>query len=109
MFGKLFAKLVGSRNDRFLKKLKKQVLKINALEAEDEKLSDEQLKNKTSEFKQRVKDGASLDDILAEAFATVREASKRVFNMRHFDVQLLGGMVLHQGKIPRCAPVKVKP
>ncbi|GHG72236.1 protein translocase subunit SecA [Alishewanella longhuensis] len=99
MFGKLFAKLVGSRNDRFLKKLKKQVLQINALEAEYEKLSDEQLKNKTSEFKQRVKDGASLDDILAEAFATVREASKRVFNMRHFDVQLLGGMVLHQGKI----------
>ena len=99
MFGKLFAKLVGSRNDRFLKKLKKQVQQINALEAEYEKLSDEQLKNKTSEFKQRVKDGASLDDILAEAFATVREASKRVFNMRHFDVQLKGGMVLHQGKI----------
>lgn len=99
MFGKLFAKLVGSRNDRFLKKLKKQVSQINALEAEYEKLSDEQLKNKTSEFKQRVKDGASLDDILAEAFATVREASKRVFKMRHFDVQLLGGMVLHQGKI----------
>lgn len=99
MFGKLFAKLVGSRNDRFLKKLKKQVQQINALEAEYQKLSDEQLKNKTSEFKQRVQDGASLDDILAEAFATVREASKRVFNMRHFDVQLKGGMVLHQGKI----------
>lgn len=99
MFGKLFAKLVGSRNDRFLKKLKKQVQQINALEAEYQKLSDEQLKNKTSEFKQRVKDGASLDDILVEAFATVREASKRVFNMRHFDVQLKGGMVLHQGKI----------
>jgi len=99
MFGKLFAKLVGSRNDRFLKKLKKHVQQINALEAEYQKLSDEQLKNKTSEFKQRVAEGASLDAILPEAFATVREASKRVFSMRHFDVQLLGGMVLHQGKI----------
>ncbi|WP_445426096.1 preprotein translocase subunit SecA [Alishewanella sp. HL-SH06] len=99
MFGKFFAKLIGSRNDRFLKKLKKQVQQINALEAEYEKLSDEQLKTKTSEFKQRVQDGATLDDILPEAFATVREASKRVFNMRHFDVQLVGGMVLHQGKI----------
>lgn len=99
MFGNLFAKIIGSRNDRFLKKLKKPVAQINALEAEYEKLSDEQLKNKTSEFKQRVQNGTSLDDILPEAFATVREASKRVFGMRHFDVQLLGGMVLHQGKI----------
>ena len=99
MFGNLFAKIIGSRNDRFLKKLKKHVAQINALEAEYEKLSDEQLKSKTSEFKQRVQNGTSLDDILPEAFATVREASKRVFGMRHFDVQLLGGMVLHQGKI----------
>ncbi|EIW88962.1 preprotein translocase subunit SecA [Alishewanella agri BL06] len=99
MFGNLFAKIIGSRNDRFLKKLKKSVAQINALEAEYEKLSDEQLKSKTSEFKQRVQNGTSLDDILPEAFATVREASKRVFGMRHFDVQLLGGMVLHQGKI----------
>ncbi|MCT8127277.1 MAG: preprotein translocase subunit SecA [Alishewanella aestuarii] len=99
MFGKLFAKLIGSRNDRFLKKLKKTVLQINALEEQFTKLSDEQLKEKTSEFKQRVQAGATLDDILPEAFATVREASKRVFNMRHFDVQLIGGMVLHQGKI----------
>ena len=99
MFGNLFAKIIGSRNDRFLKKLKKSVAQINALEAEYEKLSDEQLKSKTSEFKQRVQNGSSLDDILPEAFATVREASKRVFGMRHFDVQLLGGMVLHQGKI----------
>ncbi|OYW93052.1 MAG: preprotein translocase subunit SecA, partial [Alishewanella sp. 32-51-5] len=99
MFGNLFAKIIGSRNDRFLKKLKKSVAQINALEAEYEKLSDEQLKSKTSEFKQRVQNGSSLEDILPEAFATVREASKRVFGMRHFDVQLLGGMVLHQGKI----------
>lgn len=99
MFGNLFAKILGSRNDRYLKKLKKIVLQINALEADFEKLSDEQLKNKTSEFKQRVQSGTTLDEILPEAFATVREASKRVFGMRHFDVQLMGGMVLHQGKI----------
>lgn len=99
MFGKIFAKLVGSRNDRFLKKLKKQVQQINALEAEYQQLSDEELKNKTNELKARVQEGATLDAVLPEAFATVREASKRVFNMRHFDVQLIGGMVLHQGKI----------
>ncbi len=99
MFGNLFAKILGSRNDRYLKKLKKIVLQINALEAYFEKLIDEQLKNKTSEFKQRVHSGTTLDEILPEAFATVREASKRVFGMRHFDVQLMGGMVLHQGKI----------
>ncbi|WNO60332.1 preprotein translocase subunit SecA [Rheinheimera sp. MMS21-TC3] len=99
MFGKLFTKLVGSRNDRFLKKLQKQVQQINALEAEYQALTDEQLQAKTAYFKQKIKDGASLDDILNEAFATVREASVRVFGMRHFDVQLIGGMVLHQGKI----------
>ncbi|MEO3878036.1 preprotein translocase subunit SecA [Rheinheimera fenheensis] len=99
MFGKLFAKLFGSRNDRFLKKLEKQVQHINSLEAEFEALSDDQLKQKTSEFKQLLANGSSLDDILPQAFATVREASKRVFGMRHFDVQLIGGMVLHQGKI----------
>ena len=99
MFGKLFAKLFGSRNDRFLKKLEKQVQQINALEAEYEALSDDQLKQKTQEFKQLLSEGKTLDDILPLAFATVREASKRVFGMRHFDVQLIGGMVLHQGKI----------
>ncbi|MEH8019910.1 preprotein translocase subunit SecA [Rheinheimera metallidurans] len=99
MFGKLFTKLFGSRNDRFLKKLEKQVQQINALEAEFEALSDDQLKSKTQEFKQLLAEGSTLDDILPQAFATVREASKRVFGMRHFDVQLMGGMVLHQGKI----------
>ena len=99
MFGKLFTKFIGSRNDRFLKKLQKKVQDINALEAEFEALSDEQLQAKTAEFKQQVSAGASLDDVLAPAFATVREASKRVFKMRHFDVQLIGGIVLHQGKI----------
>lgn len=99
MFGKLFTKLIGSRNDRYLKKLRKTVEQINSLEAQFAALTDQQLAAKTAEFKQRVQDGASLDDILPEAFATAREASKRVFGMRHFDVQLLGGIVLHQGKI----------
>lgn len=99
MFGKFFAKLIGSRNDRYLKKLKKTVDLINSLEASFVDLTDEQLKLKTAEFKQRFADGATLDDLLPEAFATVREASKRVFKMRHFDVQLIGGIVLHQGKI----------
>ncbi len=99
MFGKLFTKLIGSRNDRYLKKLRKTVEQINSLEDQFAALTDQQLAAKTAEFKQRVQDGASLDDILPEAFATAREASKRVFGMRHFDVQLLGGIVLHQGKI----------
>nr|WP_288742372.1 preprotein translocase subunit SecA [uncultured Rheinheimera sp.] len=99
MFGKFFAKLIGSRNDRYLKKLKKTVDLINSLEPAFVALSDEELKLKTAEFKQRFADGATLDDLLPEAFATVREASKRIFKMRHFDVQLIGGIVLHQGKI----------
>jgi len=99
MFGKLFTRLFGSRNDRYLKKLAKTVDEINGMESQFAALSDEQLQAKTAEFKQRYADGASLDDLLPEAFATVREASKRVFGMRHFDVQLIGGMVLHQGKI----------
>lgn len=99
MFGKFFAKLIGSRNDRYLKKLKKTVDLINGMEPAFVALSDEELKLKTAEFKQRYADGATLDDLLPEAFATVREASKRIFKMRHFDVQLIGGIVLHQGKI----------
>lgn len=99
MLGKLFTKLIGSRNDRYLKKLRKTVAEINGLEAQYTALTDEQLSQKTAEFKQRFAAGASLDDLLPEAFATVREASRRVFGMRHFDVQLLGGIVLHQGKI----------
>lgn len=92
-------KLFGSRNDRLLKQYRKTVSRINAMEPEYEKLSDEQLKAKTQEFKERVAKGESLDDILPEAFAVVREGSKRVMKMRHFDVQLLGGMALHHGKI----------
>ena len=99
MFSSILRKVFGSRNDRLLKKLRKNVDAINALEAEFEKLSDEALKAKTDEVKARIEKGETLDDILVEAFATVREASKRVYGMRHFDVQMLGGQVLHQGKI----------
>jgi preprotein translocase subunit SecA len=99
MFSSILTKVFGSRNDRLLKKLNKIVEQINLLETEYEALSDEQIKGKTSEFKERLKAGETLEDLLAEAFAIVREASKRVFDMRHFDVQMLGGQVLHQGKI----------
>ena len=99
MFSSILRKVFGSRNDRLLKKLQKNVDAINALEAEYEKLSDEALKAKTEEFKARIEKGETLDALLIEAFATVREASKRVYGMRHFDVQMLGGQVLHQGKI----------
>ncbi|KKW69048.1 preprotein translocase subunit SecA [Lampropedia cohaerens] len=92
-------KLFGSRNDRLLKQYRKTVQRINAMEPELEKLTDEQLTAKTAEFKQRVANGESLDRLLPEAFAVVREASKRVMKMRHFDVQLIGGMALHEGKI----------
>ena len=99
MFGKLLTKVFGSRNDRTLKQLGKIVNKINALEAEYEKLTDDELKAKTADFRARLDGGESLDSVMAEAFATVREASKRVFDMRHFDVQLLGGMVLDSNRI----------
>ncbi len=91
--------IFGSRNDRLLKTYRKNVERINALERDLESLSDEQLQAKTPEFKERVAKGEALDAILPEAFAVVREASKRVMKMRHFDVQLVGGMALHQGKI----------
>ena len=99
MIGGLLKKIFGTKNDREIKALTKEVEKINALESEYEKLSDEELKNKTNIFKERLQNGETLDDILTEAFATVREASKRVLGLRHYDVQLIGGIVLHQGKI----------
>jgi len=92
-------KIFGSRNDRLLKTYRKDTERINGLEAQFAKLSDEALRAKTDEFKQRVAQGEALDALLPEAFAVVREGSKRVMKMRHFDVQLLGGMSLHQGKI----------
>ena len=91
--------MFGSRNERLVKNYNKVVARINALEPEISALSDEQLRAKTDEFRQRIQDGATVHDLLPEAFAVVREASVRVFNMRHFDVQLIGGMVLNDGKI----------
>ena len=92
-------KVFGSKNERELKQIQPLVEKINALEPEVQVLHDEQLKARTAEFKQRLDRGETLDDLLPEAFATVREASMRTLNMRHFDVQLIGGIVLHRGKI----------
>ena len=91
--------IFGSRNDRLLKDYRKKVESINALEPELAKLGDEELKAKTPELRKKVAGGASLDDVLPEAFAVVREAGKRVLNMRHFDEQLIGGIALHNGKI----------
>ena len=99
MIGGLLKKIFGTKNDREVKALRKIVDQINALEPEYEKLSDEDLRHKTDIFKERLANGETLDDILVEAFATVREASKRVLGLRHYDVQLIGGIVLHQGKI----------
>ncbi|MGX2967264.1 preprotein translocase subunit SecA [Ursidibacter sp. B-7004-1] len=99
MFTKLMTSIFGSSNDRTLRRLNKRVVQINKLEPEFEKLTDDELKAKTAEFKQRLAEGATLDSLLHEAFATVREASKRVLGMRHFDVQLIGGMVLTERNI----------
>ncbi len=95
----VISKLIGSRNDRQLKRMSKIVARINALEPDFKALSDEALRAKTEEFRKRIADGETLDDLLPEAFAAVREAAWRSLQMRHFDVQLIGGMVLHQGKI----------
>jgi preprotein translocase subunit SecA len=95
----LLKKIFGSRNDRTLKQLRKQIEQINRLEPQMQALSDEALRAKTDSFREQIKSGTSLDALLPEAFAVVREASVRVFGMRHFDVQLIGGMVLHSGKI----------
>ena len=92
-------KIFGSRNQRLVKQYQKTVTTINALETQIEKLTDDQLRGKTDEFRQRVAGGESLDKLLPEAFAVCREASRRVLKMRHFDVQMIGGMVLHYGKI----------
>ncbi len=99
MVSKVLSKIFGSRNERLLKRLNKTVTQINSLEEQIAGLSDAELKAKTEEFRQRLTAGESMDDILPEAFAVVREAGKRVLNMRHFDVQLIGGMVLHRGMI----------
>ncbi|MGA7802594.1 MAG: preprotein translocase subunit SecA [Gammaproteobacteria bacterium] len=99
MVNQLLRKVFGSRNERLVKRMFRVVQRINELEGSLESLSDEQLQARTDLFRQRLSDGESLDDLLPEAFATVREAGKRVLGMRHFDVQMVGGMVLHEGKI----------
>ena len=99
MITKALTKIFGSRNTRLIKRMQQDVARINALEAGITQLTDEQLRAKTAEFKTRLSNGDTIDGLLHEAFAVVREASKRTLGMRHFDVQLIGGMVLHQGKI----------
>ena len=99
MFGKVFRAIFGSKNGRELKRMGKLVKRINALEPEFEQLSDEALKAKTAAFRQRIKEGESLDSLLPDAFAAVRESSKRTLGLRHFDVQLIGGITLHEGRI----------
>src|SRR5213596_2894831 len=99
MIDTLLAKVVGTQNDRELKRLRPIVAEVNALEPAIQSLSDDQVRAKTAELKQRVSNGEPIDDLLPEAFAVVREVGRRVLNMRHFDVQLIGGMVLHTGKI----------
>src|SRR4249920_4196611 len=95
----IVAKIVGTQNERDLKKLRPIVGQVGAFEAAIEALSDDQLRGKTAEFRTRLANGETLDDLLPEAFAVVREAGRRVLQMRHYDVQLIGGMMLHNGKI----------
>ena len=99
MFASIARAIFGSSNDRSLKAYQRRVPAINALEPAMQALSDEALRAKTAEFRERLAGGATLDELLPEAFAAVREASRRVLGLRHFDVQLIGGMVLHEGKI----------
>ncbi|MBI4115658.1 MAG: preprotein translocase subunit SecA, partial [Candidatus Omnitrophica bacterium] len=103
MIGLILQKIFGTQNARALKRLWPTVYKVNALEPAMQKLSDEALRQKTDEFRERLAKGATIEDLLVEAFAVVREASRRTINMRHFDVQILGGMVLHQGRIAEMA------
>ncbi|MBI4641704.1 MAG: preprotein translocase subunit SecA, partial [Candidatus Tectomicrobia bacterium] len=99
MFLQLLRKIVGSKNDRELRRIEPLVVRINELEPTMVALSDGQLRAKTDEFKRRLEEGETLDDLLCEAFAVAREAARRTLNMRHFDVQLIGGVVLNEGKI----------
>ncbi|MBZ0158720.1 MAG: preprotein translocase subunit SecA [bacterium] len=103
MFMKLVSKVVGTKNERELKRIRPMVTAINELEPKVKALSDDELRGKTTEFRERIAQGAAVDELLTEAFAVVREAGRRVLNMRHFDVQLLGGIVLHEGKIAEMA------
>ena len=108
MLPKLLTSIFGSRNDRLLKQYRQVVQKVNALESTFSALSDEALRNKTFEFRQRVAGGETLHAILPEAFAAVREASKRTLKMRHFDVQLIGGWRSTTARSPRCARARAR-
>ena len=99
MLNSLLTRIFGSRNERLLRQFQKNVARINALEPELERLNDHALQAKTTEFRERIARGATLDELLPEAFAVCREASRRVLGMRHYDVQMIGGMVLHSGRI----------
>ena len=99
MINNLLGKVFGTRNERELKKMQPKVAAIGDLEPAMRALSDEELKGKTAEFRARLENGQPLDELLVESFAVVREAGRRVLGMRHFDVQLIGGMVLHRGEI----------
>jgi len=103
MFGWILKKIIGSQNERQLKQSKPLLEKVNSLEPEVQKLSNSELRNKTDEFKRRISSGETLNDILPEAFSIVREVAKRTINMRHFDVQIVGGIILHEGKIAEMA------
>jgi preprotein translocase subunit SecA len=103
MIGSLIKKIVGSKNERELRKIQPLVDKINQTELKVSPLRDDQLRAKTSEFKDRIERGESLEEILPEAFAVVRETAKRTLGERHYDVQLIGGIVLHEGKIAEMA------
>ena len=96
---KIIDKVFGTRSERELKRIMHQVDEVESLRPKMQALSDEELKGKTAEFKKRLEEGATLDDLLPEAYATVREAAKRVLNMEHFRVQVMGGIILHQGRI----------
>src|SRR5882724_2785342 len=99
MVDAILAKIFGTQHERDIKGLRPTIAAINDLEPQMQNLSDEELSHKTAEFKQRLENGATLDDLLVEAFAVCREAGRRMLGMRHYDVQLIGGMVLHRGKI----------
>ena len=99
MIGTIARRIFGSANERYVRRLYAQVTAINALEPEMQKLDDSDFPHRTEQLKQRLAEGATLDDLLPEAFALCREAGRRTLNMRHFDMQLVGGMVLHEGKI----------
>ena len=109
MLPKLLTSIFGSRNDRLLKQYRRVVSQVNGLESSFEVLDDAALRAKTDEYRQRIAQGATLDDLLPEAFAAVREAGKRSLKMRHFDVQYIGGMALHNGKIAEMGTGRAKP